>query len=87
MANDNDAPKLGAGHLAGMARQGLKELTQILPAFPESVRPVEEPGVFGNPTQQIVTQQMDVPGYQAHLEGFNRSPIEPEPDKDRGMSR
>ncbi|MBY0589147.1 hypothetical protein K2X85_18385 [bacterium] len=39
------------------ARQGLKELAQYLPAFPENPRPIEEPGMMGNPTQQMVTEQ------------------------------
>lgn len=49
--------KIGAGHLAAMARMGLKESAQVLPAFPESVRPVEELGAFGNPTQLDVNQE------------------------------
>ncbi len=51
-------PKIGEGHLAAMGRAGLKELSQILPAFPEGVRPVEEAGLVGNPTPQIVTAEM-----------------------------
>jgi hypothetical protein len=40
------------------ARQGAKELSQYLPAFPDSARCVEEPGTLGNPTMQMVTAQM-----------------------------
>jgi hypothetical protein len=36
--------KYGQGASPAFVRVGLKELAQILPAFPESVRPVEEPG-------------------------------------------
>lgn len=55
----SDESKIGAGHAAAWARLGLKELTQILPAFPDStVRPVEEPGLAGNPTPQLVTEGM-----------------------------
>src|SRR5579885_3406354 len=57
-------PKIGEGHAAAMFRAGLKELAQILPAFPDSVRPVEEPGLAGNATPQIITEQM---GYDAWL--------------------
>lgn len=38
-------------------RQGSKEGAQILPAFRDSVRVVEEPGTLGNPTPQQVTEQ------------------------------
>jgi hypothetical protein len=50
--------KLGEGHVAGMARLGLKELTHnILPAFPhQGQHVIEEPGIFGNPTQGEVAQ-------------------------------
>lgn len=39
-------------------RQGSKEFAQVLPAFPDSVRTIEEPGTLGNPTQQMITQEM-----------------------------
>jgi hypothetical protein len=39
-------------------RQGAKELSQILPAFPEGVRVVEEPGMMGVPTQYEVNNQL-----------------------------
>jgi len=84
MAEERDR-KIGEGHLAGMARQGLKELAQALPAFPDSVRPVEEPGVFGNPTQQIVTQEMGG-SYQEMLNSYiAQTPAVEAPDK--GMER
>jgi len=41
-------------------RQGAKELSQILPAFPEGVRVVEEPGMMGVPTQYEVNHQLGV---------------------------
>lgn len=46
------APLLAAG------RQGLDEIAQILPPFPDSMRCVEEPGTLGNPTMQMITEQM-----------------------------
>lgn len=51
--------KIGAGALQAFARQGFKELAQVIPATPESVRVVEEPGAIANPTPQIVTRQMN----------------------------
>jgi hypothetical protein len=39
------------------ARQGAKELSQALPALPDSIRPIEEPGAMGVPTQQMVTDE------------------------------
>lgn len=48
--------KIGEGHAAAMGRAGLKELSQALVALPESsIRPVEEPGLAGNPTSYEVT--------------------------------
>lgn len=53
----NRPPSVTAPLLAAL-RQGAKELAAILPAFPESVRVVEEPGTMGNPTPQMVTEQI-----------------------------
>lgn len=47
MGEDKE-PKISAGHMAAMGRAGLKELAQALQAFPESIRTVEEPGLYGN---------------------------------------
>lgn len=53
----SDKPKIGAGHLHAMGRAGLKELSQALVALPDSnIRPVEEPGLYGNLTPQEVVQ-------------------------------
>ncbi len=49
---------LGTGSVMAALRQGAKELAQVLPAFPDSARVVEEPGTIGNPTPQIVTAQL-----------------------------
>jgi hypothetical protein len=76
-----DTPKIGEGALAAMGRMGLKELAQALPAFPESVRPVEEPGALGNITPQIATGQM---GYGAMPEASHRAQFQ---EKDRGLER
>lgn len=40
--------KIGEHALAAMARMGLKELAAVLPAFPDSIKPVEELGAPGN---------------------------------------
>lgn len=48
--------KIGATHLGGFARAGLKELSEILPAFPESIQPKEEMGLAGNALPQEVFQ-------------------------------
>jgi hypothetical protein len=75
-------PKIGEGHAAAMFRAGLKELAQILPAFPDGVRPVEESGLAGNATPQIITEQM---GHDAWL--AERSATLPAKQNERGMER
>ena len=54
-------------------RQGAKEAGQALVALPESIRPVEEPGTLGNPTQQMVTEQsapQQARSYDSLLESY-----------------
>ena len=63
--------KIGEGALAAAGRMGLDELAHVLPAFPDSIHPVDEPGALGTATQAIVTDQM---GYH-HDEHL--PPIEP----------
>lgn len=58
-------------------RQGGKEFAQILPAFPESVRVVEEPGTLGNPTQYMVTEEIQGNAWDAKRESY--APAEREP--------
>ncbi len=49
--------------VAAWLRQGAKELGQaIVPAFPDSIRPVEEIGLPGNPTSQQVSLSMGLYG-------------------------
>lgn len=76
MEKEVSSPKIGEGALAAFGRQGLKELAQVLPAFPDSVRPVEEPGMFGNPTPQIVTQEMGA-GFRDMLQSYSGPEVEP----------
>ena len=53
-----DRPPSVSAPLLAALRQGAKELASILPAFPDSVHVVEEPGAMGNPTPQLVTEQI-----------------------------
>lgn len=53
--------KLGQGAFQAWMRAGYKEVTQALPAFPDSIRPVEEPGLPGNLTPQEVVSQKEPP--------------------------
>ncbi len=51
--------KIGAGALQAFGRQGLKEIAQVLTAFPSGpVQVVEEPGQLGNLTPGAVDRQM-----------------------------
>ena len=80
-------PKIGAGHAQAMFRAGLKELTQVLPAFPDAnIRPVEEPGLVGNLTpQEIVHGKSE---YDGVLHGYaSRAAAQPDHNMERGMSR
>lgn len=47
-------PQTGATHLPAIVRLGFKEISQILPAFPDSIKPIEELGLFGNALPQEV---------------------------------
>lgn len=70
-------------------RQGTKELAQILPAFPDSVRPVEEPGTLGNPTQAMLTQDIVmVHGKKASLDQYSsRGGDQKNKENEKGMDR
>jgi len=61
-----------SGEVGALFREGLKDLQNaILPAFPESQRGVEEPGTPLNPTQQMVTEDLNPPnrgGYEPPME-------------------
>jgi len=85
MAEDYE-PKIGAGHLAAMGRAGLKELSQALQAFPDSIRTVEEPGLVGNLTPQEIVhgkQELD-----KMLDGYaNRGVQDQGRELDRGVER
>jgi hypothetical protein len=86
MSEESNRPSFSAPLYAAL-RQGAKELAQVLPAFPESVHPVEEPGTIGNPTPQMVTQEIGtVHGYDRMLDtyserGGDRGEPEKEPER------
>ena len=83
----SDKPKIGAGHLHAMGRAGLKELSQALVALPDSnIRPVEEPGLYGNLTPQEIVQGKSE--YDKMLSGYAaRGQQAQEQEKERGMDR
>jgi hypothetical protein len=82
MADDR---KIGEGHFMAWIREGFKELAQALEAFPgQGIHHVEEPGLLGNPTPQIVTNEMGASTYKDMLmEAAQRVG----PEQDRGMER
>lgn len=75
--------KIGAGQLEGALRQGLKEIGQVLPAFPDSVRTVEEPGMIGNLTPQEVVASKS--GYEEMLSQYAKQHAPP--DNSQAMER
>jgi hypothetical protein len=84
--SEDNRPSFSAPLYAAL-RQGAKELAQALPAFPESVRPVEESGTLGNPTQAMVTQEIGtVQGYNSMLDTYAARGAERD-EPDRGMER
>ena len=77
-------PKLGEEHAIGMMKLGFHELTQALPAFPDSnIRPGEEPGVFGNASMPHITPEE--PTYEQSLNDYARRA--PGVHKDRSQTR
>lgn len=92
MSEENVSSRPPSGPvLQAWMRQGLKEVAQVLPAFPESVRPIEELGTLGNPTPQMVTRAMDGPstpglqndnGYEAMFQAYAPPSAERQPQKD-----
>lgn len=64
--------KIGQGALEAMGRMGLDELAQVLPAFPDSIHPIDEYGALGTVTPAIAGEQM---GY--HHEDSHLPPIQP----------
>ncbi len=84
--NENIRPAFSAPLWAAL-RQGSKELAQALPAFPDSIRPIEEPGMMGNPTPQQVTEQSrNESDFQKLLDRYD-SRSHDRDDRDQGMDR
>jgi hypothetical protein len=76
--------KFGEGHFMAWIREGFKELAQALEAFPgQGIHHVEEAGLVGNPTPQIVTQEMGA-SYQDLLREASQRAA---PEQDLGMER
>lgn len=78
--------KIGAGHAKAWARAGLKEISQVLHAFPtHGVQPVEEPGLAGNLTPMEVAQ--DKGAYESVLEGYTSQGRAPQQERSNEMER
>ena len=76
----NAAPrKIGEGSLAAWARQGHKELSAALKAFPDSLPIIEEPGMPSNLTSYEVTKQ------RGSLQGKGTSVYGKSNDRERDM--
>lgn len=77
--------KFGEGHFMAWIREGFKEIAQALEAFPgQGIHHVEEAGLVGNPTPQLVTREMGVTGYQDLLrEAQERGSPGPEQQMER----
>jgi hypothetical protein len=70
--------RIGDGHFTAWFRQGFKELTHmLLPGFPHGQHIVEEPGLFGNPTQgEVARGREDLPSAQRHVSALNEEPMQ-----------
>jgi hypothetical protein len=69
--------RIGDGHFTAWFRQGFKELTHmLLPAFPQGQHIVEEPGLFGNPTQgEVARGREDQPSARQRVSALNEEPM------------
>lgn len=84
--NETNRPSFSGPLYAGL-RQGAKELTPLLKAFPDSMHPVEEPGTLGNPTMQMITEQIrGDEGYEQMLDHYAGKEQEP-PQREQEMER
>lgn len=71
--------------MEAMLRAGHKELAQALVALPDSnIRPVEEPGLYGNLTPQEVVQGKSE--YDKMLNGY-ADRVQQDREQDKGMER
>jgi hypothetical protein len=83
-----DNLKIGRGHFMAWVREGFKELTHmLLPAFPQGQHVIEEPGLFGNPTQGEVARgrqdELIKPMTAAAVEvsALNEEPVRGQPER------
>jgi hypothetical protein len=83
---EKQSVKIGAGHLAAAGRAGLKELGQALVALPDStVRPVEEPGLYGNLTPQEIVHGKTQ--YESLLSGYAARGMAQQPAREQSNER
>jgi hypothetical protein len=70
--------RIGDGHFTAWFRQGFKELTHmLLPAFPQGQHIVEEPGLWGNPTQgEVARGREDQPSARQLVSALNEEPLQ-----------
>jgi hypothetical protein len=70
-----------SGQIDAFIRQGAKDLhNAIVPAFPDSARSMDEPGMPLNPTSQMVTQDLGA-SYEDFLSRHHQEPTQ---ETDRG---
>jgi hypothetical protein len=72
-----DNLRIGDGHFMAWIRQGFKELTHmLLPAFPPGQHIIEEPGLFGNPTQgEVARSRQDEDSVKQQVSVLNEEPM------------
>ncbi len=69
---------IGQGHFMAWVRQGFKELTHLLlPAFPQGQHVVEEPGLWGNPTQgEVAGAREEDQATKQRIAALNEEPMQ-----------
>jgi hypothetical protein len=69
---------IGEGHFTASMRQGFKEVTHLLlPAFPAGQQIIEEPGLFGNPTQgEVARGRQDKEPAKQQVASLNEEPVQ-----------
>jgi hypothetical protein len=69
--------RIGDGHFMAWFRQGFKELTHmLLPAFPHGQHIIEEPGLWGNPTQgEVAGAREEDPLAKQRVAALNEEPM------------
>ena len=71
---------IGQDHVIVILRLGFHELTNVLAAFPDTnIRPMEEPGVFGN---ENAPQRLIEVDHEDHLKGIHRRSMAKDHDQD-----